>query len=195
VAPRSTSRSFGASGGRRFRSGSSRSSRRSSSWASCPRTCSAGTTGRPRSPDSHSRHEPRRGLCGPGRDGPEPRARWQAADVGHARHGYRDGCGADDPLHQADDLDRSVRDRVCRPHRGPAQGGHERLGRARRRLRLPGAVLLPLSAIVPTAIAQRFFAPQVDGEVRPEGDRVRRRACRSSRRRRFGRGACVWPTV
>ena len=53
--------------------------------------------------------KPRRRLRRARRDRAEPRTGRQAADVGDVRHRHRDRRRPDDPLRQADDLDRSVR--------------------------------------------------------------------------------------
>ena len=76
----------------------------------------AGRDRRPRALDD----EPRRRVRGARRDRAQPRARRQAADVGDVRHGHRDRRRADDPVHQADDVDRPVRARLDRAHRRPA---------------------------------------------------------------------------
>ena len=119
--------------------------------------------------------EPRRRVRGPRRDRPQPRARRQAADVGDLRHGHRDGCRADDPLHQADGVDRPVRARLDRARRRPAARGDALLPPLRQprdragdqaRVRLP----------VPADVARH------EGELagRAAGVHPRARRCRPS---------------
>ena len=64
--------------------------------------------------------QPRGRLCGSGRDRPQPDAGRQAPDVGDLRHRPGTVDRADDPLHQADDLDDPVRRRVAGADLRPA---------------------------------------------------------------------------